>query len=307
MVAVIQLAITLGASVGGLLFDGLGYRATFAPAPSSFFCRVWPRSSLPEATVRFRITQHHGDADMLKSAQVLSRRSALGITGPGAAFLLSGLQPTPASAQTSARRNNAMQLTQEWDKKFARSTKVDHRKVTFKNRYGITLAADLYLPKERGSGQLAALAVSGPFGAVKEQSSGLYAQTMAERGFAALAFDPSYTGESGGAPRKRGIARHQHRGLQRRSRLSGHAGLGRSAAHRHHWDLRLRRNGPERRCRRQAGQGRRRCHHVRHVAPHGERLQRQGHPRRAHQGRSSSLASSVGRMPSGAPSNTARR
>ena len=94
-----------------------------------------------------------------------------------------------------------MQLTQAWDKTFQRSDKVDHQKVTFKNRYGITLAADLYIPKDRGSRRLAALAVGGPFGAVKEQSSGLYAQTMAERGFVTLAFDPSYTGESGGEPR----------------------------------------------------------------------------------------------------------
>jgi len=94
-----------------------------------------------------------------------------------------------------------MQLNQAWDKTFPRSAKVDHQKVAFKNRYGITLAADLYLPKERAGQRLAALAVGGPFGAVKEQSSGLYAQTMAERGFVTLAFDPSYTGESGGEPR----------------------------------------------------------------------------------------------------------
>lgn len=96
-------------------------------------------------------------------------------------------------------------LTQEWDKTFPKSEKVDHRKVTFKNRYGITLAADLYEPKDdQGrdeNGKFAAIAVSGPFGAVKEQASGLYAQTMAERGFLAIAFDPSYTGESGGLPR----------------------------------------------------------------------------------------------------------
>jgi fermentation-respiration switch protein FrsA (DUF1100 family) len=94
-----------------------------------------------------------------------------------------------------------MTLGQEWDKTFPRSEKVDHRKVSFRNRYGITLAGDLYLPKQRGDQRLAALAVSGPFGAVKEQSSGLYAQTMAERGYVALAFDPSYTGESSGEPR----------------------------------------------------------------------------------------------------------
>lgn len=93
-----------------------------------------------------------------------------------------------------------MQLTNEWDKTFPKSEKVNHRKVTFVNRYGITLAADLYEPKDK-EGKLAAIAVSGPFGAVKEQSSGLYAQTMAERGFLTIAFDPSYTGESGGEPR----------------------------------------------------------------------------------------------------------
>lgn len=92
-------------------------------------------------------------------------------------------------------------LTQEWDKVFEKSDKVDHRKVTFVNRYGITLAADMYTPKG-ASGKLAAIAVSGPFGAVKEQSSGLYAQQLAERGFLTIAFDPSFTGESGGMPRR---------------------------------------------------------------------------------------------------------
>jgi hypothetical protein len=91
-------------------------------------------------------------------------------------------------------------LTQEWDKVFPQSNKVDHKKVTFKNRFGITLAADMYTPKN-ATGKLPAIAVSGPFGAVKEQSSGLYAQTLAERGFITIAFDPSYTGESGGEPR----------------------------------------------------------------------------------------------------------
>ena len=93
-----------------------------------------------------------------------------------------------------------LQLTSDWDKTFPRSSKVDHRKVTFVNRYGITLAADLYLPKQAGE-PLPAIAVCGPFGAVKEQCAGLYAQTMAERGFLTLAFDPSFTGESGGRPR----------------------------------------------------------------------------------------------------------
>jgi len=87
-----------------------------------------------------------------------------------------------------------------WDKTFPKSEKVEHRKVNFKNRYGITLVADLYQPKNK-NGKLAAIAVGGPFGAVKEQASGLYAQAMAERGFITLAFDPSYTGESGGEPR----------------------------------------------------------------------------------------------------------
>lgn len=93
-----------------------------------------------------------------------------------------------------------LNLVQEWDKVFPKSNKVEHKKVTFHNRYGITLAADLYMPKN-AAGKLPAIAVSGPFGAVKEQSSGLYAQTMAERGFLTIAFDPSFTGESGGTPR----------------------------------------------------------------------------------------------------------
>lgn len=93
-----------------------------------------------------------------------------------------------------------LNLTQEWDKVFPKSDKVDHKKVTFHNRYGITLAADMYTPRG-AEGKLPAIAVSGPFGAVKEQSSGLYAQKMAELGFLTIAFDPSYTGESGGMPR----------------------------------------------------------------------------------------------------------
>ena len=98
-----------------------------------------------------------------------------------------------------------LQLTKEWDKVFPLSEKVNHQKVTFENQYGLTLAADLYLPKETGNTshpKLPAIAVSGPFGAVKEQSSGLYAMRMAERGFVALAFDPSFTGESSGEPRR---------------------------------------------------------------------------------------------------------
>lgn len=120
------------------------------------------------------------------------RRSLMKATGVAVAAL--GVIPAAAATQALAQ-------TSSWDKVFPKSDKVDHQKVSFKNRYGITLSGDLYLPKERGSGRLAALVVGGPFGAVKEQSSGLYAQTMAERGFATLAFDGSYTGESGGEPR----------------------------------------------------------------------------------------------------------
>ncbi len=96
--------------------------------------------------------------------------------------------------------NEKLTLTLEWDKTFPKSDKVDHKKVTFHNRYGITLAADMYIPKN-AEGKLPAIAVCGPFGAVKEQCSGLYAQTLAEHGFLTLAFDPSFTGESGGQPR----------------------------------------------------------------------------------------------------------
>lgn len=96
--------------------------------------------------------------------------------------------------------NTKLEMTQEWDKVFPQSDKVNHKKVAFHNRYGIELAADMYTPKN-AKGKLAAIAVSGPFGACKEQSSGLYAQHMAERGFVTLAFDPSFTGESGGEPR----------------------------------------------------------------------------------------------------------
>ena len=97
-------------------------------------------------------------------------------------------------------KTEELKLVAEWDKTFPKSDKVDHKKVTFINRYGITLAADMYTPKN-AEGKLPAIAVSGPFGAVKEQCSGLYAQTMAERGYLTIAFDPSFTGESGGQPR----------------------------------------------------------------------------------------------------------
>ncbi|MCP2138537.1 fermentation-respiration switch protein FrsA (DUF1100 family) [Rhizobium sp. SLBN-94] len=122
------------------------------------------------------------------------RRDLLKLTGAGVAAF-------GAASIFNASNAKAQTMTEEWDKVFPKSEKVDHEKVTFKNRYGITLAGDLYLPKDRADGRLAAIVVSGPFGAIKEQSSGLYAQTMAERGFVTLAFDPSYTGESSGEPR----------------------------------------------------------------------------------------------------------
>ena len=121
-----------------------------------------------------------------------------------AAMLLGGILAgcTHSNKQTT---DNTMEqkltLTQEWDKVFPLSEKVNHQKVTFQTQYGLTLAADLYTPKD-AEGKLAAIAVSGPFGATKEQSSGLYAMRMAERGFVALAFDPSFTGESSGEPRR---------------------------------------------------------------------------------------------------------
>ena len=104
------------------------------------------------------------------------------------------------SEETLSMKDEMLTLTAEWDKTFPKSDKVDHRKITFHNRYGITLAADMYIPKNAG-GKFPAIAVSGPFGAVKEQCSGLYAQALAERGFLTIAFDPSFTGESGGVPR----------------------------------------------------------------------------------------------------------
>lgn len=132
------------------------------------------------------------DANLLNApAARMDRRALMKLTGAGVATL----------ATASLFNAEAQSMTAEWDKTFPKSAKVDHQKVTFKNRYGITLAGDLYLPRDRTDRRMAALAVGGPFGAVKEQSSGLYAQTMAERGFVTLAFDASFTGESGGEPR----------------------------------------------------------------------------------------------------------
>lgn len=124
----------------------------------------------------------------------IGRRNLLKLTGVAIAALGAGSLFDNSNAK-------AQNMSEGWDKVFLKSENVDHQKVTFKNRYGITLVGDLYLPKNRADTRMAALAVGGPFGAVKEQSSGLYAQTMAERGFVTLAFDPSFTGESGGEPR----------------------------------------------------------------------------------------------------------
>ena len=132
---------------------------------------------------------------------LLSRKKFIQSAIVACTALCVGAPSVLAQTNPASTASTTLKLTQEWDKTFPKSNKVDHQKVTFKNRYGITLAADLYLPKNRGNQRLAALVVGGPFGAVKEQSSGLYAQTMAERGFITLAFDPSYTGESSGEPR----------------------------------------------------------------------------------------------------------
>ena len=132
---------------------------------------------------------------------LLSRKKFIQSALVACAALCVGVPSVQAQTSPTAIGGSTLNLTQEWDKTFPKSNQVDHQKVTFKNRYGITLAADLYLPKNRDNQRLAAIVVGGPFGAVKEQSSGLYAQTMAERGFVTLAFDGSYTGESGGEPR----------------------------------------------------------------------------------------------------------
>lgn len=132
----------------------------------------------------------------------LSRRKLIQTAGLLSAAAVGAAMPVLANAATSPAIQGANTvLTQEWDKVFPKSDKVDHQKVTFTNRYGITLAGDLYLPKNRAGKKLPAVAVAGAFGAVKEQISGLYAQKLAEQGFITLAFDGSYTGESSGEPR----------------------------------------------------------------------------------------------------------
>ena len=142
------------------------------------------------------MTQHDksGTSTERPSGLDFGRRDLLKLTGAGVAAF-------GAASLFNASTVRAQNMSNEWDKVFPKSENVDHEKVTFKNRYGIILSGDLYLPKDRAANRLPAIVVSGPFGAVKEQSSGLYAQTMAERGFLTLAFDPSYTGESGGEPR----------------------------------------------------------------------------------------------------------
>ena len=130
----------------------------------------------------------------------LAAALAIGLITPFSAQINTTYASNADSAATSRVKPENLNLTSSWDKVFPKSDKVNHKKITFVNRYGITLAADLYEPKTY-TGKLSAIAVCGPFGAVKEQSSGLYAQKMAERGFLAIAFDPSFTGESGGTPR----------------------------------------------------------------------------------------------------------
>jgi hypothetical protein len=185
------IAATISAPVGSLLGAYIGWTTgskRFTHLGSSRCASSASNDNRPIQTGDFQMSKHIETQDRFD----LSRRGLMKATGVAVA----AMSLIPAVAATEA-----LAQTTEWDKTFPKSDKVDHQKVSFKNRYGITLAGDLYLPKERGNGKLAAIVISGPFGAVKEQSSGLYAQTMAERGFATLAFDPSYTGESGGEPR----------------------------------------------------------------------------------------------------------
>ena len=126
----------------------------------------------------------------------MSKKLATGVLLGMTALAGSALAAGNGNSETAIpKEGKAMKLERNWDKTFPQSNKVNHSKVTFTNRYGIRLVADMYIPKNAGGG-LPAIAVCGPFGAVKEQAAGLYAQTMAERGFLTIAFDPSYTGES---------------------------------------------------------------------------------------------------------------
>ena len=177
------------------------------------------------------------------------RRNLLKLTGASIAAL--GVMSATSGAAFA-------QEAPAWDKTFPKSDKVDHQKVTFRNRYGITWPATSTC-RRSGRCALPALAVSGPFGAVKEQSSGLYAQTMAERGFVALAFDPSFTGESGGEPRNVLRRTSTPRTSAPPSIISA-CSHRRPRAHRRHRHLRLRRHGAERGRRRQAHQGGRHHH-----------------------------------------------
>lgn len=160
--------------------------------------------AVAEGTMNTAASTPHGTKRPFAAHRAL-RESAIALTAAALLAACASTQPatdrgkemTPVPQSSSI----AMNLTHEWDKTFPKSDKVEHQKVTFRNRYGITLAADLYVPKSAVGERRPALAVSGPFGAVKEQSSGLYGQAISERGIIALAFDPSYTGGSGGEPR----------------------------------------------------------------------------------------------------------
>jgi fermentation-respiration switch protein FrsA (DUF1100 family) len=134
--------------------------------------------------------------------QLFLRRSFIRTTLAAATAVATSFSTARAQTQPSSKNgDHPMQLTQQWDKTFPKSNLVDHQKVTFPNRYGIILDADVYMPRSKGIQRLAAIVVGGPFGAVKEQAAGLYAQTLAERGFVTIAFDPSFNGESSGEPR----------------------------------------------------------------------------------------------------------
>ena len=165
--------------------------------------------------------------------------------------------------------NSTLTLTQEWDKTFPQNAAVDHSKVTFHNRFGIELAADLYKPKG-AQGPFAAVAVSGPFGAVKEQCSGLYAQELAARGFLTVAFDPSYTGESGGTPRC--VASPDINTEDFSAAVDFLSVRDDVGAHRHPRHLRLGRHGAQRCRHRHTHQGHRHVHDVRHDPRDRQRL-----------------------------------